>query len=182
MKKSIFLGLCLLLFFGCSSDEAPQEKLCEGIYPCNGYELVGRIELSEFTASSGNDSWGWTDSTSGKEYAIMGLDNGTAFVDISDGENLVYLGKLPSAGDPISWRDVKVYKDHAFIVSEAAGHGMQVFDLTNLRNVENAPTTFDADARYTGIGSAHNIVINEDTGFAYIVGTDRRDAFNGLFT
>lgn len=195
MKKSIFLSLSLLLFFACSDNDSPdaidsfgtgeltEPTPCDngmaGPYPCSGYDFIGKIELSDFSAQSGNDSWGWTDVTTGKEYALMGLDNGTAFVDISDEENLIYLGKLPSAGNPISWRDVKVYRDHAFIVSEAAGHGMQVFDLTKLRNVSNPPATFEADARYTGFGNAHNIVINEETGFAYVVGTARDDQFRG---
>ena len=107
-----------------------------GIYPCNGFDLVGAISLSGFNAGSGNDSWGWTDATTGKEYALVGLNNGTAFVDISDNDNLLYLGKLPTATETSSWRDIKVYQDHAFIVSEANGHGMQVFDLTKLRDVE----------------------------------------------
>ncbi len=34
----------------------------------------------------------------------------------------------------ISWRDVKVVNNTAYIVSEAPDHGMQVFDLTLLRN------------------------------------------------
>jgi len=39
----------------------------------------------------------------------MGLDNDTVFIDISDVVNPVYLGKLPSATNSSSWRDVKVY-------------------------------------------------------------------------
>jgi choice-of-anchor B domain-containing protein len=59
-----------------------------------------------------------------------------------------------------------------FIVSDGAGeHGMQIFDLTKLRDVENAPMTFEEDAHYDGIFSAHNVVINEETGFAYVVGS-----------
>ncbi|MGB5498202.1 MAG: choice-of-anchor B family protein, partial [Maribacter sp.] len=123
--------------------------------------------------------WGWTDPTTNKEYALMGLDNATAFVDITDTENLVYLGKLPSATSSSSWRDIKVYQNHAYIVSEADDHGMQVFDLTRLRNVTNTPETFNDDGRYTGFGNAHNVVINEDTGYAYPVGTARDDEFNG---
>ena len=92
---------------------------------------------------------------------------------------MIYLGKLPSATTSSSWRDIKVYQDHAFIVSEAGGHGMQVFDLTKLRNVANAPETFEADTRYTGFGNAHNIVINEGSGYAYAVGTARNDLYNG---
>jgi choice-of-anchor B domain-containing protein len=49
---------------------------------------------------------------------------------------------------------------------------MQVFDLTRLRNVSNPPVTFTEDALYTGFGRAHNIVINETSGFAYAVGSD----------
>ncbi|WP_430965007.1 choice-of-anchor B family protein [Spongiimicrobium sp. 2-473A-2-J] len=149
------------------------------IYPCNGYDLLGGIPLGIFNAASGNDIWGWTDTSNNREYALVGLDNGTAFVDITDTDNLVYLGKLPTATVASGWRDIKVFQDHAFIVSEAADHGMQVFDLTRLRNVASPPENFTADTRHTGFGNAHNIVINEQTGFAYAVGTARDDAFNG---
>jgi len=198
MIKNKFYPLIFiaLIFLGCSNDDDNADiddqlnvepvsgfVRCEngmaGIYPCNGYDLLGSISLSEFGATAGNDVWGWTDPTTNKEYALMGLDNATAFIDITDTENLVYLGKLPSATSSSSWRDIKVYQNHAYIVSEADGHGMQIFDLTHLRDVPDAPKTFDADERYTGFGNAHNIVINEDTGYAYPVGTARDDAFNG---
>ncbi|GAA4109171.1 hypothetical protein GCM10022393_05630 [Aquimarina addita] len=125
------------------------------------------------SASDGNDSWGWTDSLTGKEYAIIGLNNGTAFIDISDPVNPIYLGKVPTATGNSLWRDIKVYNNHAFIVSEASNHGMQVFDLTRLRNVPSPPATFNADTTYTEFGNAHNIVINEDSGYAYVVGAQR---------
>lgn len=183
MNKFFLRILPLLLLIACNTgDDIGDEEevnLCAGLYPCKGYELVGRISLSEFGALSGNDIWGWTDTTTGKEYALMGLDNGTAFIDISDDNELRYLGLLPTATVSSPWRDIKVYQDHAFVVSEANGHGIQVFDLTRLRTVTGEPLTFDADTHFTGLGSAHNIVINEETGFAYVVGTDRGDAFNG---
>jgi len=199
IRKILFASCILGLVSACSNDDSggviidddgisiddPVSgiTLCEngmaGIYPCDGFDLLGRISLNGFSASSGNDIWGWTDTTTDKEYALVGLNNGTAFVDISDSENLIYLGKLPTATSSSSWRDIKVYQDHAFIVSEASGHGMQVFDLTRLRNVANPPETFDTDGQYSGFGNAHNIVINEETGFAYAVGTDRNDAFGG---
>ena len=145
-------------------------------FPCEGYFMQSKLYLSQMSAGDGNDSWGWTDPTNGKEYALVGLDNGTAFIDISDPVNVVYLGKLPTHTSPSIWRDIKVYNNYAFIVSEAGGHGMQVFDLTRLRNVANPPETFTEDAHYNAFGSAHNIVINEETGFAYAVGTG---TFNG---
>ena len=49
---------------------------------------------------------------------------------------------------------------------------MQVFDLTRLREVANPPVVFGETANYQGISNAHNIVINEETGFAFAVGAD----------
>ena len=120
-----------------------------------------------------NDLWGWTDPESGREYAIMGRADGTTFVDLSDPGNPVYLGELPLTEGALAnmWRDIKVYDNHAYIVADNAGaHGVQVFDLTQLRDVTDPPLTFEATALYDGINSAHNIVINEETGFGYVVG------------
>ncbi|WP_223549709.1 choice-of-anchor B family protein [Aestuariivivens sp. NBU2969] len=142
-----------------------------GIYPCNGYDLMAQIPLSTFNANSGNDSWGWTDPVNGREYALMGLDNGTAFIDITTPEELVYLGKLPTQTTSNDWRDIKVHNNYAYIVADNAGnHGMQIFNLTRLRNITNPPEIFTADMVYTDVGSCHNVVINENEDIAYLVG------------
>ncbi len=142
------------------------------IYPCDNVDLLGHLNLSEIGGGDGNDLWGWTDPVTGAEIAIIGRSNGTAFIDVSDPENPVYLGNLPSHSGSSSWRDIKTFADHAFVVADGQPHGIQVFDLTQLRSVTNPPVTFSATAHFGGIGSAHNIVINEDTGFAYAVGSD----------
>ena len=49
---------------------------------------------------------------------------------------------------------------------------MQIFDLTNLRDIISPPLLFEEDTLYSGWGNAHNIVINESTGRAYGVGTN----------
>ena len=144
-----------------------------GQFECNEIDLMSfmsKTEIGGSNSTSLNDIWGWTDPQTGKEYALVGMSNGTSFVDISNSENPVYLGRLPTQTSNSTWRDIKVYQDHAFIVSEASGHGMQVFDLTQLRNV-SSPTTFSNTAYYSGFGNAHNIFINEDTGYAYAIGT-----------
>ncbi|WP_422106445.1 choice-of-anchor B family protein [Winogradskyella sp.] len=146
-------------------------------HPCNGFDLMSHIPIDILggPGAEGNDSWGWTDPTTNNEYALVGTTSGSAFVDITDPSNPILLGTLPTATSNNPWRDIKVYDNHAFIVSEAPDHGMQVFDLTRLRNVTNPPVTFDADGHYDGFGRAHNIVINETSGFAYAVGTDTFD-------
>ena len=143
-----------------------------GPYPCNKVDLMAFMPLSDFSAGSTNDIWGWTDPLDSKEYALLGLDNGTAFVDVTDPENPVYLGKLPTQTSSSPWRDIKVYNNYAFIVSEAGGHGMQIFDLTELRSVVSPPVTFSNTVFYSQFGDAHNVVINEDSGYAYGVGTN----------
>ncbi|MGB1349657.1 MAG: choice-of-anchor B family protein [Flavobacteriaceae bacterium] len=155
-----------------------------GIYPCNGYDLIGYLSLEQLSLGenigniSGNDSWGWTDPENGKEYALVGLSSHTAFVDMTDPANLLLIGTLPTSTVNSSWRDIKVYQDHAFIVSEAAGHGMQVFDLTRLRDITAYPVQFVPDTHFTDFGRAHNIVINEDSGYAYVVGASGNQ-YNG---
>ncbi len=190
IKQSLFFVFSFLLF-SCSNDDSttnseeleensgmqviptnPCENGMAGNYPCKDYDLMSHISLSEFSATSGNDSWGWTDSSTRKEYVIMGLDNGTAFIDISNPTEPVYLGKLISQTPPALHRDIKVYQNYAFVVSEAEGHGLQIFDLTKLRNIANTPVTFQADATYSEFEHAHNIVINETSGFAYVVGSN----------
>lgn len=149
------------------------DGLAEG-YPCSKVDLIGHlglVELGTTAGGSGNDMWGWTDPDTGKEYALVGLNNGTAFIDLSDPDHLLRLGNLATHSSNSTWRDVKTYGYYAFIVSEAIDHGMQVFDLRRLRNVATPPAAFTEDAWYGNFGRAHNIVINEQSGFAYAVGS-----------
>ncbi len=144
-----------------------------GTYPCHRVDLAAVLPLASIGAPGGNanDIWGWTDSLTGKEYALVGLSNGTAFVDISTPDHPVYLGRLATHSSNSLWRSLKVYADHAFIVSEATDHGMQVFDLRQLRSVPSPPVTFTETAHYAGFGRAHTLAMNEDTGFAYAAGS-----------
>ena len=153
---------------------------CEGGsaagFACSGVDLLARLPVSTFATPGSpapaemNDVWGWTDPASGREFALVGTTNGTAFVEVTTPASPVFLGKLPTATTASIWRDVKTVGSTAYIVAEAGNHGIQVFDLTRLLAASGAPQTFDADARYTGIGNAHNIVADEASGFVYAVG------------
>ncbi len=164
------------------ADAQPAQELavqststCEGGaaagYPCGNVDLQAFLPLADIGGGKGNDIWGWTDPDTRREYAIMGRTTGTSFVDITTPSSPVYVGNLPTTRFSSTWRDIKVYDNHAFVVSESRNHGMQVFDLTRLRGVAS-PVTFSADANYSGFATAHNIFINEQSGFAYAVGTN----------
>ncbi len=130
------------------------------------------LRTSGITSKRGNDIWGWTDPETNKEYAIMGMDNKTSFVDVTDPANPIHLADLKTRTWSSTWRDIKIYKHYAYIVSEAWRHGMQVVDLHILRTLDGKKVKeLKSDIDYRKFGNAHNIFINEDTGYAYAVGT-----------
>ena len=179
MRIPLFIFLFILQAIGA---QTPCLNGFSGEYPCDNYDLMSRIPVTTLANTNGtpggSDVWGWTDTTTGKEYAIAAMTNSTAFVDITDPINPIFLGRLDSNAGNNYWRDVKVYNNHAFIVADNVGaHGMQVFDLTKLRGL-TTEQTFTSDAIYTtdDLGSCHNIFINEDTGIAYLVGC--KNSFN----
>jgi choice-of-anchor B domain-containing protein len=143
-----------------------------GDWPCKRIDLLSFLPMASLGGGEANDLWGWTDPETHKEYVIFGRTNGTAFVDISDPTNPAYLGNLPSHGGTSIWRAVKVYRNVAYIVADALPHGMQVFDLTRLRDVTNPPVTFTEDFHYGQMDNTHTLAVNEETGYLYAVGTN----------
>jgi choice-of-anchor B domain-containing protein len=148
-------------------------------FGCHDVELLSFLAIPDMGGARGvrlNDIWGWTDPESGREYALVGRVNGMSVVDVSDPVNPVFVADLPltEGANPATWRDIKVYRDHAFIVADGSGaHGMQVLDLTRVRAFDGTPLDLTPDTTYGRINSAHNIVINEESGFAYAVGASQ---------
>lgn len=83
--------------------------------------------------------WGYR-ASDGREYALLGAGTGTAFIDITDSANIHEVDFLP--GLTSSWREMKVHSHYAYIVSEAAGSGMQIVDLQYLPDSVHLVTTF----------------------------------------
>ena len=137
----------------------------QGIFPADGVTLRGWISLPEFAlqVTSGNDCWGYT-SPSGREYALIGLSHGTGFVEVTDPGQPQ---KLAVIGGPNSlWRDIKVYEDHAYAVSEG-GSGIQVF---NLEDIDNGNVTLVNTVTTGGAFETHNVALDEVGGHLYRCG------------
>lgn len=153
------------------------EGKAEG-FSCQNVDLLAFLPIRAIGGGPGegvSDLWGWTDPHTKKEYALVGRSGGVAIVDITSPTGPRYLGVIP--GNRSGARDIKVYKDYLFFTGDGAGnHGLLVFDLTRLRTVENPPVTFEPDARYDEIASAHNLIIDTESGFAFTVGN--RDGGN----
>ncbi len=152
------------------------------VHPCNAVTLLGHVKAADMGQAVGlNDMWGWADPESDLEVVLSGWADGISVIDVTDPTNPKYIALIPkTAGTRASvWRDIKVYKNHAFIVSEAAGHGVQVVDLTALRGHTGDRQVLLPVVTYTNVNRAHNIVINEETGFAYAVGTSGGESCGG---
>lgn len=110
-----------------------------------------------------NDIWGYTD-CDGKEYAIIGSAGMVHFVDINTPAEPVEIARFPGGG-VTTWRDMKVYRDRAYAVSDATAEGLMIFDMSQLP--DTVIKTYQSNVFF---GSAHNIFI--DNGRLYCVGTN----------
>lgn len=134
-----------------------------GIYPCKNIDLVSHVALGDISIKPGaaNDIWGHTDLNTGTEYAIIGLDNGTAVFSLADPAAPKEVGSI--AGSRTSWRDIKVlqFYDHslarwrayAYVSSEGSDH-IQILDLNQL------PASVRLVAADKAVTSAHNVYIS----------------------
>jgi len=128
-------------------------------------KLESWLTLSELgNATSGNDCWGYV-SPSGREYALMGVSNGTAFVEITDPADPDIVAFI--AGYQSVWRDIKVYSHYAYVVSEAVGSGIQVVDMSQIdQGIVSLVNTVTGQ----GTDRTHNVAIDETSGFLYRCG------------
>jgi len=153
-----------------------------------GLEFLGQLTNAElgasrlvFTGASFlSDIWGWTSPNTGHEYAIVGTTSGVSFVRVTDPTNPQFLGRIPTTNpDTLRnfWWDMKTYNNHVYWTTEVNDAGVGIFELTQLDGMPAAPSdkTLTATARYSDNGyiRAHNISINEDTGFAYLTGVSK---------
>jgi choice-of-anchor B domain-containing protein len=182
-----------------------ENNLAADLYPCVNISLYAHISPEDLGGQQVNDIWGWVDPETSKEYALVGLTDGVSFVDVTKPNEPIVVGKLDESDFPLkyssfgledfpacnlglgstttakavvqgtAWRDMKVFNDHMFVVSDGQIHGMQVFDLTRLRSFEGSFMQFKEDALYKKLGNAHNIAINEASGYAYAIGVTQAD-------
>ncbi len=150
-----------------------------GEYPCRNMDLMKFMTLQECGCDPNgntNDVWGWVSPVSGKEYAILGCADVTSFIDVTDPVNPVLIGTLPTHSVSSLWRDVESHGNWLYVVSEAQGHGMQVFDLTQLDDVFNPPVVFAESAHYPNFSNCHTVNVDPVSGYVYAYGTN---TYNG---
>ena len=173
-------------YTGCSGGSAAG-------YPCENVDLVAHLPLSSFMTTNtreapslANDVWGWTGSDN-REFVIWGVREGHFFFEVTDSDPQL-LGFLPSThfNGLALQHDVKVLGDFAYLGSEGNKHGIQIFDLTRLLDIDPGRDCrsdlycqeLQPDRMYHGtpefpIENSHNVVVNEDNpNVVYVVGSE----------
>jgi choice-of-anchor B domain-containing protein len=125
-----------------------------------------------------NDVWGWT-SPAGEEYALATNSGGIAIVRVTDPVNPVFLGQIQSQL-PFDfrniWGDPATFGHYGYFGTEIDDSSIVIVDMSGLDALGAAPTpdtqlpapvTFWREGGYDG---SHNVIINEDSGFAYLAG------------
>lgn len=117
-----------------------------------------------------NEAWGW-DGPAGEAFALVGMCNGTAIVDVANPAAPVLLHTVPG---PLSvWRDVKTFDHYAYIVHDVldsddptgVGVGVQIVDLVT-------PGFPVVSTLSDGFTRAHNVFVDEVREHLYVVGWD----------
>ncbi|WP_298878187.1 choice-of-anchor B family protein [uncultured Polaribacter sp.] len=190
IKKTFFIILIALIVSCAKNDVFERENQiiinpiakCEngfaGEYPCNDYDLLAHFSLEEIGGPDSviTDSWGWTHPISNQEFALICTNKGVTFINITDPANAIILGTLKTKTENSLSRSIRTFNTFAYVISDAPDHGIQSLNLGVLLNIQNPPVEFTSGRDYNFVNTANNISINENSGFAYITGSNK---FNG---
>ncbi|GMU39016.1 MAG: choice-of-anchor B family protein [Phycisphaerae bacterium] len=132
-------------------------------YQSLNINLYKQFSLADFgNPGNGNSCWGYV-SQSGREYAIMGVSNKVAFVDITDPANSRIVATVNHSNS--LWADIKTYQNYCYVVNEAGG-GIQVIDLSD---IDNGVATLVRSV--SSPATSHTVGVNEASGFLYPTGS-----------
>jgi choice-of-anchor B domain-containing protein len=123
--------------------------------------LRSHLSLAQLGATAGSGNWGYT-APNGRRLALVGHSKGLSVVDVTNPSSPRITGTI--VGGSSQWREVKTYKNFAYVTTEAQT-GLDIVDLSNPdrpKKVRTLNTTFK---------SAHTITIDQARGLAYVNGT-----------
>jgi len=135
-----------------------------GQFAKSNIEMYAHLDLAAFGAGTenGNDIWGYV-SPSGREYAVVGLSNQVAFVEVTDPRHPDIVATIPHTNN--LWGGVKVYGSVAYAVTETYT-GIQVMDLSQIDSrIVTLVRTIAAPQRN------HTIAVDPISGFLYTCGS-----------
>ncbi len=117
MSKIFLLMISTLTFLSSQSIQSPLNTT-----------LYGNLDPRTGTYAS---CFGYV-APNGKEYAIIGNQNGTSIIDINS-QPITEVAFIP--GPNSTWKEMKVYQNFCYVITEnrnSAGFGLQIINLSNL--------------------------------------------------
>ncbi len=157
------------------ADESHKLPPSDGPFDAHNISMLGRLRLADIAALTDHATnvWGYV-SPAGREYALLGLSDGTAFIEVTDpsAPALVAVIAHPEA----CCSDVKTYRHYALVVSEGDDTGLQIIDL---ELIDDGIVTLATTFRGASLSPAHTLFVNEESGFAYLCGA-RNSVSDGL--
>jgi choice-of-anchor B domain-containing protein len=106
------------------------------VYSSSNFTLVGQSNPEISANTNGNrysGCWGWTQPVSNKEYAILGSQSGTYWIDITNPSAPVTCTYFAGTSSNATWRELKTYQNYCYVIADDAGaQGLQIFDMSGL--------------------------------------------------
>ena len=139
-----------------------------GTFDSSNIQLKSLLPLNTLNAGSANANscWGYV-FPNGHEYAIIGLNTGTAFVNITNPAAASLTAFMP--GPTSLWRDVRTHGLYCYAASEG-GSGIQVFNISRLDSEGIVGLTSTILAPATTTAATHTLAIDNASGYLYRAG------------
>ena len=126
--------ILLALVLACSLVACAAPAAHAHVTPTRNLEALAHVD--EFPVPSNGIRWAYSSCwayvhSDGREYALLGVSNGTAIYNITDPEAPFRVAFIP--GPPSIWREMKQYRSWVYIVTEGTGtgRGVQIVRMTN---------------------------------------------------
>lgn len=139
----------------------------------NNLSLLARRPYPELLASC----WGYA-APDGTEYAIVGTRLGTAIVSLANPRQPLEVAYIP--GTRSIWREMRTWKNYAYIVCDACSDGVIIADLSRLPQEVSFRNFKPVVGEFGELRSVHTINIDEK-GTMYLNGSNLNNGSPLLF-
>ena len=165
MKNLLFVGFMLITFISTHAQ----------ISPTQNFQFRAHLNLGNNCANI----WGYA--AKGREYALAGTFNGMSIVDVTNPDVLKLIKNIPAITS--QWREIKTYRNFAYITTEGSGQGLQIVDLTNLPDTNVLVKNYlGGDSTLVSITKIHSLHVDTAKGFVYLYGGQSTVKINGVNT
>ncbi|MEM7104731.1 MAG: choice-of-anchor B family protein [Bacteroidota bacterium] len=131
--------------------------------------LLSNLDFPE----DASDVWGYV-APDGTEYAIMGLNESTAVINVDDPSTPFLRDQI---GGPSSiWRDIKTWDEYAYVTADAGDDGLLIIDMTNHAVFDTLTYKYfkpllNVNGIMDELETVHNLYIDEN-GIMYLAGSN----------